>query len=831
MASDIAVNSSDWVPAHSRGWLSGNTLDNPTGPAIEYSTSATPTVATGVLNSGSSLSSLGPYLWLRGAGAVSNYTPAEWEIKNTKTAPLYVTTTSAQGVKYPSGHVLADAIGPDHATSLNAICASAGPGATIELVAGQTYTLSRTFRPGPGQRLVGNGATLKRAAQPSWTTSTAITSGSTSVIVLDTPAAEADLQVGDRIAAHQGLRYTSWSTVQSISADRKTVTLTGALGVGSSSVAVGGKVIDGPFDTSIAFTGSTTIVRVWWLLDLADAAFADDIVIDGNRSQVVAAKWDTQVEIRTKRIETLGKIEIKEAASEGILGTGDDSDYTYDFSPSHTPWKENGLIGPFYIHDCGGNGLHFSGTRDITIHPGSRFLRLNQDPSVGHVGGGLCYSWGGRSLTVSGCLFVDCYAAIGFSGIPNSSRLIFTANYAYDLHRYFVQASGGSAWYQSDNFIVADNIGQNSGDLLISSGGGKRFTGLNVHHNNLIGTTMRFEAVDGGSVDHNTVDCRYFIPTTTTAVIQKGVTMSVPVASLTGYAVGDRVRFVKNGVVSQSVCLTSVTGTLQWDRPIAQDIASGADVVKADLRDIAVAASATLTTGDTQITLRNAGLIKVNQWLSVFNTSSNVGTTRMRVKAVDYTTGVVQIDGTFDKTYSSGTTVVSYGSLIDDTGCIRSESSEITIGDNTLRGQSAGVWMNGAHTAKTRIDGNTISDYRSYGILGSGTANSYEKITDNSVITPTTAATWGNAIYLQSKQTAVQNNCVVPASTHDNAIKVMGSGCVLDGNEIRVGGGSAATGSAIRLQNSGSVCLNTKTNGTVVDGGTNTVSGTTAITA
>lgn len=62
------------------------------------------------------------------------------------------------------------------------------------------------------------------------------------------------------------------------------------------------------------------------------------------------------------------KIEIKEAASEGILGTGDDSDYTYDFSPSHTPWKNNGLIGPLYIRDCGGNGLHFSGTSDITIH-------------------------------------------------------------------------------------------------------------------------------------------------------------------------------------------------------------------------------------------------------------------------------------------------------------------------------------------------------------------------------------------------------------------------------------------------------------------------------
>jgi hypothetical protein len=139
--------------------------------------------------------------------------------------------------------------------------------------------------------------------------------------------------------------------------------------------------------------------------------------------------------------------------------------------------------------------------------------------------------------------------------------------------------------------------------------------------------------------------------------------------------------------------------------------------------------------------------------------------------------------------------------------------------------------MNGAHTAKTRIDGNTISEYRSYGILGSGTANSYEKIVNNSVITPAGAATWGNAIYPQSKQTVANNSCVVPASTHDNAIKVMGGGCVLDGNEIRVGGGSAATGSAIRLQNSGNVCLNTKTNGTVVDGGTNTVSGTVAITA
>ena len=71
----------------------------------------------------------------------------------------------------------------DHAKFQTAI-ADAGVGGAVQLVPGATYLTDRKITLLQGQRLIGNGATLKRKPQVISSTTTGITSGVTNTITL-----------------------------------------------------------------------------------------------------------------------------------------------------------------------------------------------------------------------------------------------------------------------------------------------------------------------------------------------------------------------------------------------------------------------------------------------------------------------------------------------------------------------------------------------------------------------------------------------------------------------------------------------------------------------
>lgn len=731
------------------------------------------------------------------------------------------------------GLVLASGAGDAEFAAAAASAIAAGHN-TVSLIPRGSYTSTRGWALS-GVRLLGNGATITRAAQPYWTTSETLTSGSTTSILLDSAADPLDLRVGDQIMAIQGLRYSARGTVQSISQDRRTITLTAPLACGASSIAPGGAVITGPAESSWTLAGTTTIARVWWTLDAAGALLLNDVVIDGNAASVPYARWDTMAEVRAKRLDCIGAVEVKNFTGEGIMQTTSSPDDVRLWTQASTPWSQNGLIGPLHIHDGGGNGLHFSGSRDITLHPGSRFYTLNQSPECGHVGGAISFSWGGGRLNVAGAYFRDCYAAVGFGGVQAADAFVLQGCVIQDMHRYLVFSTANGTAYQSSRWSIAENLVRNGGQLLIASTAGfRRFASLNIHHNHMIGSAMRLTAVDGGAVDHNTVDQRLHVPTTTTADITAGFTVSVTVASITGYSVGDTVRFVKGATVSQPVVLTSAAaGALGWASAIAVSIASGADVVREDIRTVGIM-SGTVTAGATSFTLRNAGLFKKNQWVILYNDAANTSTTQVRISDVNYATGVVTVDGTISRSYSSGNTLVVWGAEPDNDGCIYlSGGTKVNVDTNTLRGMVAGVWVASTADQGTKIRGNVIDEYRGYGVFG-GDVSSSEEVSGNTIIAVAgRSASWGTGIFAQSRQLLLGNTLIIPASTHDNAIQITASatGVVADRNVLRVSGGNAGTGSAIRIAGaSGNVVTNTLTNGTVVDVGTNTVAGTQAIT-
>ena len=82
MATNIVIDSSDWVDLRTRGYVSGQYLSNRLGPWVEYSTAASPTTGTRLI-AGANAQITGTYLWVRGAGAVELISAAELQILTT----------------------------------------------------------------------------------------------------------------------------------------------------------------------------------------------------------------------------------------------------------------------------------------------------------------------------------------------------------------------------------------------------------------------------------------------------------------------------------------------------------------------------------------------------------------------------------------------------------------------------------------------------------------------------------------------------------------------------------------------------------------------------
>lgn len=277
---------------------------------------------------------------------------------------------------------------------------TAGANGTIELIPGASYVTDRQITLLSGQRLLGFGATIKRAAQVISSTTTGITSGSTTKVTL--PSGDgAKFKVGQQISVWNGADYgTKAVTITDITGDVVTTATSFYLSGGS------------------PWSGNTTVASVFDTIWVPQDASVIDLAFNGNKSAWSLSRWEYVSEIGVVGSRALLRdIFIYDAPGEGVQEHSPNIEtYAID-SPTYTN---------IIVKNANGNGVHMSGSKNPMLR-GIRVVNANLTPVMGHADGGIILSNGVRDAVIDG-FYVE-NAISGVASIDSSDNSdIFISN-------------------------------------------------------------------------------------------------------------------------------------------------------------------------------------------------------------------------------------------------------------------------------------------------------------------------------------------------------------------------------------------------------------------
>lgn len=318
-----------------------------------------------------------------------------------------------------------DTIDPTGATDVTALLASllstAGSGSVVHLHPNATYLISASLTTATNQRIIGNGATLKRRNQIVTTTTTAMTSGSTTSVTLTDASSFAvgmDVAFAQQGVARSALVYlTSLSDVRRITAKSgNQITLNTAV---NCNVSIGGT----------CFLSFTSLI-------LAAGASMDGVYFDGNRSNWSYARWEVTVEASALSVASncdFLNCKFINAPGEGIL-----------------PYADNISILNCRFSAIGGNGIHLSGVAGALIH-GNKATNGNIDTDVGHADGFISFSNSNDRVVITGN-HADTFIS-GVGALDDTDSNVTISNNDFKTMYCFGVQGGGSI----TNLVITDN--------------------------------------------------------------------------------------------------------------------------------------------------------------------------------------------------------------------------------------------------------------------------------------------------------------------------------------------------------------------------------------
>ena len=385
--------------------------------------------------------------------------------------------------------------------ALLAMIAAAGVGGVMHLSPGKTYLIDRNITTLTGQRLVGNGGVLKRAAQVVTTTTSAITATVTTSVDVTSATGFA---IGQTIAfATVGVARSAVVYGTSLS---QPITITNI---------VGNTLTLNQAPTITSATGATCFLTFASLI-LGEGSIVDGVEFDGNRANWTYSRWEV-----TQEISTLN--------SGGLTNNQRVKNCVFRDAPGEAvlPYGGNLEISGNRYFDIGGNAIHLSGVINATIF-NEQGVTGNIDTAVGHADGFISFSNGNAhvrmydlyaeefiagigamnntdaDLTAENCDFVNMYCfgiegGAGVSGLKFQSIRI--AGVATDITKktgspyyggmVFVQLSASD--YVFDNITVTGvTVGANNKSVALSG------TGSASHEIRLTGGYFEGDAIFGG---------------------------------------------------------------------------------------------------------------------------------------------------------------------------------------------------------------------------------------------------------------------------------------------------------------------------------------------
>ena len=480
-------------------------------------------------------------------------------------------------------------------TSLSAMQSAinaAGVGAKIVFPPNKTIVIRGALMPLSGQEWNLNGSTLKRhETQVVTTTSTAISAsaGPTNLIVDDA----SKFQVGDGVYAYQGTTFETYP--HSVSAvDYATNTLT----------------IEGQWVQ--AFTGTTTIAQGGALIrhpvhgtDVPGVKIHNGILDDHFTTAAGTVNWATHCSVLLQSSHGLiENMELANAACEGFVVSG-----------------AGMVVRNNWIHDCGGNGIHFNGTgTNHGMEVSSNWIENTNllGTAPGHADGSITISTPViRSKIVNNVLINGIAAVGGYSTASYHSE--FSGNVVLNMTTNLMKLynSPTSKGINVTNNLFIDNNG-GSRELTIVADSTTMGT-VNISGNFFVNSRVLLDTASGVNIVGNSFVC------TTPGASGVGQSIGLKNANeshISGNECFGYQRFVR--VIAATGKDVSIIGNRSVDNYVG-GIVFDTEFADVDVKDntISVRASSTISASYVGINAKNKSVVQNNS-IRIKNTTSGL---------------------------------------------------------------------------------------------------------------------------------------------------------------------------------------------------------------
>lgn len=363
------------------------------------------------------------------------------------------------------------AVGDGVTIDSEAIQAALRFGGKIQLKQGKTYILDRLVAMTPNTVIEGNGAVIKRIDGYKTTLTSGIAVGASSRRTF-TVENVGTFKVGQDVMLYKtnGTYNVANHRITSISGNEITVNKQGS----------------GELD----FVTGDFVCTSLKMLQMYDNCIVRDLTFDGNKdNNAFNAKWQNNQALVGWSNTLIENCTIINEQGEGI-----------------TQYLDNGRIINTRIENCGGNGIHFSGSNNIVVD-GCTIKDTNLTTGVGHEDGNLCWSNLCQDIKITNCYLENGKSAFGSIDYDGNSNVLASGNIISNQRVTAIDMDITNAPSGVKNIVFSNNKFYNSKTVLIKDNNKTNFFNNILFTGNLfIDTIFDVNNVRGLKVMGNTFD-------------------------------------------------------------------------------------------------------------------------------------------------------------------------------------------------------------------------------------------------------------------------------------------------------------------------------------
>lgn len=423
-------------------------------------------------------------------------------------------TQSAQSGARPETY---GAVGDGIADDTNALLAAFATGLDVSLLKTATYLVRGELTLQNYRTLYGNGATIKRKAQVSSTTTTDVAPGTTQYVL----ASSVGFEVGMHVAfADSTVAQNALVAGTSLSDNNPKIT------------AINGNTITLDTGPLVTFTATANVYSVSRGILLGVGSQILDLVIDGNKSNIAWNRWEVQNEIYqegSRHRTTIARC------------------YFHDIPGDCYQMRGNyNTIQDCVFENVNGNGIHMAAAVNPIVAK-NRFINCNLNTTtIGHITGAITFSSTITYALILGNYVDNAYAGVG--GInSNDSKHVVADNIIKNTTLFGIEGDGGATSVDIINNQLYDcgPVGATNGGIFVRSTAGP----VAVLGNRLTNCNMNLVAASNVLASGNTLsNGRIILNTLSYSMVRDNILLHPTVTNAIDVSAGTSVAIQGNTI-------------------------------------------------------------------------------------------------------------------------------------------------------------------------------------------------------------------------------------------------------------------------------------------